>query len=169
MTVSRIAMRLALTPQPADSVLPVRPLRADDVPALGELMYAAYLNTVDYEPGSTAADAAFEVQRTLDGAYGRFLEAASFVAEADGRPVAAVLTTDWPPFERPLIAFMLTHPDYQRRGLARSLMNRVMNALLELGYPEVSLVVTVANTPALTLYQKMGFGQFHPPRSQPQD
>jgi hypothetical protein len=57
----------------------VRTFEPDDVPALGGLMYSAYLDTVDYE-GETPEQAAAEVHKTIRGEYGVFVPTCSKVA-----------------------------------------------------------------------------------------
>ncbi len=51
--------------------------------------------------------------------------------------------------------FVVTHPDYQGRGLARKAIEYALNALYG-QYPWMILAVTAGN-PAMKLYEKMGF------------
>ena len=81
--------RTLLEQEPSGSWRP-RPIERSDVPAVGALMLAAYRGTVDDE-GKTEADAVAEVERTMDGEYGRYLSDCSFVVEDAGRPVGASL------------------------------------------------------------------------------
>ncbi len=48
-------------------------------------------------------------------------------------------------------------PEYRRQGIAYALMKEAMGAMLRLKAKECFLEVRVSNTPAVKLYQKMGF------------
>ena len=49
-------------------------------------------------------------------------------------------------------------PEYRNRGIARSLLNRAINVLKdEYKCEEVFLEVRVSNSPAISLYEKLGF------------
>lgn len=53
-----------------------------------------------------------------------------------------------------LVTLLIVHPDHQRQGMARSLMR----AALSLGQDAAfAVVTTAANTPALALYEQLGF------------
>ena len=136
---------------------PARPLRSPtsaDVEALGALLYHAYLGTVDYA-GESEADAVREVERTFAGGYGEFLPVFSRLAEHEGGPVSAALITRLE--GAPFLAFSVTHSRHQRTGLARACIISAMQALAAAGERELRLVVTVANAPAVSLYQGLGF------------
>jgi GNAT superfamily N-acetyltransferase len=138
-------------------VRPVDDLRCvahGDEPALGRLLYRAYLNAVDYE-GETPDESETEVRNTLGGAYGRFVPDWSFVVVRDTDAAAATLVTLWQ--GRPLIAYTATDPRFQRQGLARACMLASMNAMLRAGETEVWLAVTLANEPARALFESLGF------------
>jgi ribosomal protein S18 acetylase RimI-like enzyme len=122
--------------------------------ALGSLMFAAYRGTVDDE-GETEAAALAEIQKTYAGAYGAFVPLCSRVVERAGRLVSATLITRWQ--ERPFVAFSVTDPDSKRAGLARACMVGAMQCLRAAGESELRLVVTLANTPAVNLYNSLGF------------
>jgi ribosomal protein S18 acetylase RimI-like enzyme len=51
----------------------------------------------------------------------------------------------------------MTRPDAQREGLARSLMRRSIDALLDRGFERLRLIVTEGNAPAQRLYASLGF------------
>lgn len=129
---------------------PVRPEHAE---AIGLLMKRAYEGTIDDE-GETLDQCTQEIRDTLTGKYGPFLDAASFVAVADGRIVSASLVTLYK--GQPLLAYSMTDPDYQRRGLAGGLIRESLDALAEAGFSGLYLVVTVGN-PAQKLYSALGF------------
>lgn len=51
------------------------------------------------------------------------------------------------------------HPDFRRRGVAEALIIRLVSDLKERGIRALLLEVRVSNTPAITLYEKLGFSQ----------
>lgn len=128
----------------------------EDLSLLGALMWDAYRGTPEErDVGDGLVSATEEVRLTFDGEYGPFLPEASFIAEEDGRPVAAALVTVWN--GTPLLAFLFTAPSHTGRGLARRLIRATMWALAERGYHRLSLAVTESNTRARALYESMGF------------
>ncbi len=141
------------TPLPPPDPL-ARPVSSADAPALAELMLSAYRGTVD-DAGAGADEAAAEVARLLSGGYGAFDFAASEVVTRDGRVVAATLVTEFQGIA--LVAFSMTEPAWQRRGLARAGLLRAIARLVSNGRQRVDLAVTSANTPAVTLYRALGF------------
>ena len=141
-----------------------RNIREDDIPALGELMLAAYRGTIDDE-GETLEDAVAEIRGTLDGQYGPLLKDCSFAVEQGDGLVAACLITWSDVLRAPFLAYSITHPDHQSRGLGAFLIKMSVNALAARGHRELHLVVTEGNQPAQYLYEKIGFqacGQRHP-------
>jgi GNAT superfamily N-acetyltransferase len=137
-----------------------------DIPSLGALMDRAYDGTIDHE-GETPDQCTEEMNDTLTGKYGPFLKDASFVMTADDKIICASLITFYK--EKPLLAFSMTDPDFQKRGMAGFLIKRSINALADMGYSELYLVVTEGNLPAQNLYARLGFSQLsrawpqHPP------
>lgn len=155
-----VAMRLPLNGLhplafPVPTLL-IRTAARDDLPALGEVMYQAYRGTVDDE-GESELGALEELKRTMDGKYGEFNWAASQVAEVDHAPVASSLVTTWQRF--PLLAFTITLPQWQRRGIGGRLILRSAELLSGQGHRELRLVVTRTN-PAINLYRKLGFLEY---------
>ncbi len=137
--------------------MPVAGLRiplGTDRMALARLMHAAYQGSVDDE-GESEGDALAEVDKTLAGAYGAFVPQASSVVEREGLLHSATLVTRWE--DRPFIAFSMTDPAAQRRGLARAGLLNAMRELHAAGEGEVCLVVTLANVGAWRLYRSLGF------------
>ena len=154
MAKSRQGMRLRLAPQQLDTSWPCRPIAADDIPALGALMLAAYQGTVDYE-GETLDDAIGAARSMLAGRYGPFLERCSFVAEQAGQAAGACIITLWN--DRPLVCDIMVHPALKNQGLGTFLLKRSARALFEQGYGELVLYVTVGNDNAQHVYEKLGF------------
>ena len=133
-----------------------------DGEALAILLFAAYRGTIDDE-GDSFADALVEIEKTFRGDYGCFLPACSFVVEEGEFLASACLTTFFDPHDAPLVVFLMTRPEAKRHGLARHLLERSMNALLEAGYERVTLVVTDGNEPAQSLYRRLGFTPIEEP------
>jgi len=152
----RIPMAIRLTRLPAGERAIGRNPRNDEKDDLAILLYAAYRGTIDDE-GGTFADARAEIDRLFDGAYGRFLGDCSFVIEEGEFLASASLVTWWAPHDAPLVAFTMTRPEAQGRGLARSLLTKSMNALCDAGYDRLTLIVTDGNAPAQRLYRSLGF------------
>lgn len=49
------------------------------------------------------------------------------------------------------------HPDHRRRGIARKLIEELVEALKQRGNHSLTLEVRASNTPAIALYEKLGF------------
>ncbi len=151
----RSFMRAGLdAPPAAPAIAGLRAPRRDDAAALGALLRAAYAGTIDDE-GETEAEAVEEIVKTFGGTYGAYDEACSRLVERDGVPVSACLVTRWQ--ARPFVAFSVTHPAWQRRGLARAGLQAAMHALHARDDHELRLAVTLANAPARALYESLGF------------
>ena len=148
----RLLARLADIPAAPEPVAS-RPVRDDDGPALGRLAMAAYGGGVD-DPHQPEPWHVEDLTAALAGRYGRLLTSVSAVVDADDGLAAAVLFTWW--YELPFLAFCLTHPARQRRGLATGLIGQAAQALAAEGHRQVHLVVTETN-PARRLYERLGF------------
>jgi GNAT superfamily N-acetyltransferase len=150
----RLRMLARLSDVPAAPAPPaLRAVRADDGPALGRLAMAAYSGGVD-DPHEPSAWHIEDLTAALAGRYGRLLTPASAVVDADDGLAAAALFTWWD--ELPFLAFCLTHPARQGRGLATGLIAHAARSLAAEGHREVQLVVTETN-PARALYERLGF------------
>ena len=150
----RRTLRAALAPMPRVLIAGLRAPMVADAGALARLMLAAYAGSVDDE-GEDEAAALVEVRKTFAGEYGAFDASSSkLVARAD-ELLHATLITRWQ--GRPFVAFTMTAPAAQRRGLARSGLIAAMQSLRDQGETELRLVVTLANLPARTLYESLGF------------
>jgi predicted GNAT family acetyltransferase len=107
---------------------------------------------IDYE-GETIDDARTEVDSWFRGAP---LPEHSFVAiDADGRLVSASLISRYE--EVPLVAYTFTHAEAKGRGLATALLRASLASLCSAGERVVALGVTVGNTPAEGIYERLGF------------
>ena len=159
-TVKRWKMRHMLTEHPIAERWPARPVTLGDGPLLGALMYDAYHDTIDDE-GETPASAVAEIEETLRGKYGPLLGACSFVIEEDGRALGATIITNWSDertgTRQPLLAFLMVRPEASGQGMGTYLLSQSINALLAHGERELVLFVTVGNSAAQRVYQKLGF------------
>ncbi|MDO9073929.1 MAG: GNAT family N-acetyltransferase [Rubrivivax sp.] len=147
-----LAAPVRATAAPADAT--ARPPAPADAEALAQLLLDAYRGSIDDE-GETLDDSRAVVAKLFAGEFGPMLWSLSEVIERDGRLVAAALLTVW--FDGPFVAFMVTLPTWQRRGLARAGLQRAFNRLAAGAEPWLRLVVTQGNTPAEALYESLGF------------
>lgn len=131
-----------------------RVITIEDVAILADLMDKSYKDTIDYE-GETLEQCAEEMRGTLTGKYGPFIDAASFCTIVDGIAASASIVTLYK--GKPLLAFSMTSPTFQGQGMARYLIERSIDGLSKLGYPDFYLVVTSGNISAERLYTKIGF------------
>ncbi|MCP5283766.1 MAG: GNAT family N-acetyltransferase [Burkholderiaceae bacterium] len=149
-------MRVELHERSSPETQDLRSPTEGDIEALGELMYRAYLGTIDYED-ETLEQSVAEIRKTYQGDYGRFDPEHSSIAERNGLVVSATLITRWQ--DRPFVAFSMTDPRFARQGLARASLERCMGLLRQDGEHELRLVVTLENEPAVNLYESLGFRQ----------
>jgi ribosomal protein S18 acetylase RimI-like enzyme len=149
-------MRLALTRQTFERSFASRTVTERDKEDLAILLYAAFRGTVDDE-GETFVDALAEIEKTFAGDYGRLLSDCSFVVKDGEFLSAACLITWFDLHDAPLVAFSMTRPGAQRKGMARFLLKKSINALFDEGYERLTLIVTRENEPAFQLYDSLGF------------
>lgn len=101
-----------------------------------------------------------EIRAAWHGEYGVWLRDCSLIAELDGRPIAAVLVVDLPPWDDVsdlvFVIDLFTEPDHRRRGLGEALLAASLNAIDTDRI--VGLRVDSENTAAVSLYRKLGFG-----------
>jgi GNAT superfamily N-acetyltransferase len=150
----RSYMRAALAAHQRPKVTGMRSPVESDCPKLAKLMCAAYRGTIDDE-GENEDVALVEVRKTFAGEYGAFVPHCSKVVAPSQELLHATLVTKWE--GRPFIAFSMTEPNAKRTGLARACLVNAMQDLRIQGESELRLVVTLANLPALSLYESLGF------------
>lgn len=80
-----------------------------------------------------------------------------FVWQADGRVIGNVTLMTTRAWDRYLVANVAVHPSYRRRGIARGLMQAVMEAVRKQGGRTILLQVVKDNQPALDLYRSLGY------------
>lgn len=117
-------------------------------------MVSAYRGTVDDE-GETEVEALAEIEKTMKGGYGDWLQDYSIGTWIDESLASAVVVTM---FENlPLYAFCVTRGGYKRRGHCERLMRRSLGLLYRRRFPKAHFFVTASNKPAEKLYRKLGF------------
>lgn len=149
-------MDLTLSPQSVTLHYPVKTIDDNDVNELGQLLWQVDQNSIDNN-GQDVLGSIAEIQEMLDGHFGTFLTAASFVLFDSQKPICATFWTHYPKENQPLLAMTMTHPSYQNRGLCQLLIRHSFNALQELGYTTCFLSVTQGNSSAIAAYEKIGF------------
>jgi ribosomal protein S18 acetylase RimI-like enzyme len=86
-------------------------------------------------------------------------EDATFIALKDGKVVGVHIAR--PDGEVVDIGPVGIHPNFRRQGLASALFGKSLNILVGQGCKRVTLDVSVSNTPAFTMYDKLGFKEMH--------
>ncbi len=77
------------------------------------------------------------------------------VVEEDHRVVATTLLTF--PERTGFVSNVMVHPDYRHRGHARALLERARELAARAGKKYIALEVLRSNTPAITLYERLGY------------
>lgn len=122
---------------------------------LAQLMVDAYKGTTDWEEGDDESVAAAEIQKTLDGDYGTFLESASgVIADSNGRPISALFTSVLN--GNATVLFVFTAKQHAGLGHASRLIRNAAFELISEGFETIELYVSEEN-PAKRLYERLGF------------
>ena len=102
-------------------------------------------------------DAMHEARATMAGKWGPMIWSASLIGEDEGSAVAAsVVVQDDAHRFLPLLAFVVTNPEYRRRGLGQRLIQETILRLDATGSHELHLAVRSDN-PAVRLCRRLGF------------
>lgn len=159
----RHVMKITTSSFPLTTQGSMRNISTEDTAKLAYLATESYRGTIDQRLFTTSASleqSMNEIQETFAGEHGPFLDFASFLIEdVNGIQSASIITLFR---EKPLIAYAMTLPESQGKGLAESLIRKSIDALAQHGYTELYLVVTEGN-PAEKLYEKIGFVRCPPP------
>lgn len=136
--------------------LVIRQVTADDMGVIGGLLWRAF-GREGPDGYATEDHARAEASDTLVGKWGPMIWEASVLGLVAGVPVAAaIVVRDDAHGLRPLLAFVVTDPDHQDRGLGRQLLGEALGRLDRLGVRELHLAVDRSN-PAQRLYRRLGF------------
>jgi GNAT superfamily N-acetyltransferase len=131
-----------------------------DIEALGELMLNAYRGTLDDE-GESLEQACDEVRRFFDRSVGPAEAAACIIGELDGEPVCASLCCAWDGGGHvpagPLIAYVVTAPAWQGRGLGAAAVSRSLRVLAQARRERIYAVITDGNHPSEATFRRLGF------------
>lgn len=151
---------------PAPANLGIRELVDGDEVALGRLFWLGF--GADGDDGyETLDDAVLEARETMAGKWGPVIWAASLLVEGKRSVAAAsVVVRDDAHQLRPLLAFVVTDPEQQRRGIGQHLIQETIIRLDGLDIWELHLAVNRRN-PALRLYRRLGFRVHEPPDQRP--
>lgn len=135
----------------------IRPGRPEDAADLLEIM--------NYEIRNNTAT--FDLREKTPEEWQRFMEAHNrdnhplLVAEADGRAVGYAGLSPYREKEAYRTTVELSvyvHPDYRRRGIARALMQAILEkAVQDPAIRTVVSVITGENTGSIRLHEQMGF------------
>lgn len=133
----------------------VRKMNADDGTILGHLLYQSFKDTLHRDRWPTAQKAIKEATGNVRSS--RIVFDASFLAFEDDKPLACTLVRIDGGIA--YLAYCCTHPDFRKRGLAEDLIKMSLWAVSRKGFRNIYLEVHPKNTPAVDLYNKLGFSK----------
>ena len=124
---------------------------AADAPGMVEVIHAAFGARPPLDPPSTASA---ETPETVRAALA---SGAGIYAEVDGRPAGALLIN---PAEPGLATFtrVSVHPDFQRHGIASTMVAAAQDYAAELGYVRVELFAREEFAELITFWSHRGYG-----------
>ncbi|MFM0613177.1 GNAT family N-acetyltransferase [Paraburkholderia nemoris] len=134
----------------------LRNVTRDDVPALGALLFGAFLGTID-DAGQAITQYESKATAIVAGRYGEWIAAASWAVEGTGGLRSACLVCDYKPYGCPAIAVVATTPSHKRTGDGGRLVDAALWSLGALGYLECCAMVTVGNDASEQLFESRGF------------
>lgn len=143
----------------------IRLLRPADAPQVAELLAAAF--AAEFEGSGLGAEALMRQLRTGGWAQRGLLrrlapvlgvEFAFFVAVRRGRVVGC---TGVMGRRLPVVNSVAVLPEFRRMGIAEALVRAAETFAVECGHDAVVLDVLAHNTPAHTLYHKLGYEEYH--------
>lgn len=153
----RKTWRVASPAKDVTAPVDLRPISNADEAGLGKLMWCAFHGSADDADYSGPEEAYSDARLALEGRWGPVIWEASLVAEVDDVLVSAVIVVrDNARGGMPLLAFAMTDPDFQRRGIGQLLIEESIRRLDAAEVKELHLAVVRTN-PALVLYQRLGF------------
>ena len=136
-------------------LITVRHVPFDELTALD---WKAYRGTPDESLLSDTPEGNRELlSNALAGLFGPYLDDASPAAKDSAGALVGFAVGCQESLRSGILLDLAVHPNFRRRGLGEALVLRVLRALLALGYVKAHLWVTEGNSPARTLYEKVGF------------
>ncbi|MGB4589758.1 MAG: GNAT family N-acetyltransferase [Clostridiaceae bacterium] len=150
----RIRMSLRLQETDFDFPFEITPVKETLINEIADAMLDAYKGTIDDE-GENISQTLDELKRLFRGSYGPLMEEASYLVMEDKKVAAALLTCLYR--GEPTITYTFTRKDAQRLGYATGLIAKAEQDLYKNGYHSLFLYVTLENTPAVRLYESLGF------------
>ena len=153
---SRITMTCKLEEELFSTTYLLKPITRQDITKVAATMLEAYEGTVD-QLEETLQEAILEVEKIINEGYGPFIAEASYWIEMDDEAAAVICINLWN--GKPLITEIFTGKKFLYQGMASTLISASMAMLNRMGYDELTLNVTVENSKALHLYEKLGFVQ----------
>jgi L-amino acid N-acyltransferase YncA len=122
---------------------------------LAPLTYAAFADAVD---SASLELWTGKISSIVNGRYGAFLPTASFVAgDHSGQLIGAVLATDFPLYQAPVIALIAVAPSTQGRGVGSYFLLRCIDALAAEGFAVCQARISLGNEASQRLFRKIGF------------
>jgi ribosomal protein S18 acetylase RimI-like enzyme len=151
--------------QASEPVLPriavqLQSWRGADLREAALIMQAAYDGGVDAELNQLYRTSG-GCQEVLDSIMsqsgsGTVVAEASAIARHQGRGIGFIVITETAPRQGHLVQ-VAVHPQYQRQGVGRLLLDYSMSRLTALHFDTLSLIVSRSNHHARKMYQAMGF------------
>lgn len=139
--------------QPLPSGMHFEALTATDS-QLAELLYLSFHDAIDDE-GENMEDWQAEIQATFAGKYGEIMTPLTFKLCYQDKAIGALVTSNFR--EIPLLLYVVIHPEYRGKHLAKALLRHGMVLAAKEGLSGLYLTVTLKNIAAYQLYQKLGF------------
>ena len=134
----------------------LRNVTREDVPALGALLFGAFLGTID-NAGQAMTQYESKASAIVAGRYGEWIPAASWAIEETDGLRSACLVCDYKPYGCPVIAVVATTPSHKRTGDGGRLLDAALLSLGALGYLECCAMITVGNDASEQLFESRGF------------
>ena len=134
----------------------LRNVTREDVPALGALLFGAFLGTID-NAGQAMTQYESKASAIVAGRYGEWIPAASWAIEETDGLRSACLVCDYKPYGCPVIAVVATTPSHKRTGDGGRLVDAALLSLGALGYLECCAMITVGNDASEQLFESRGF------------
>lgn len=121
---------------------------------MAELLYDAYLNTVDYE-GENIEETYRFINQVETSSYGKFLSEYSGILKDNGDYVSGILVSLLD--DTPCIISVFTGREYKNLGYGEYIIRHVIHMIFSnTNYNEISLYVT-ENNKAISIYKRIGF------------